>query len=142
MTPSKFMAGYTLDPPVPKPNRRNSSKWDQIGHTLPWIDLSTDTHRVDGRGDLVTGDAKESNLVVTAWNEQDKLRYKRKKHKYFNPKSGERTPEEWWTGVVMPAVSPLYDWLRRERVSEKNTWGIVARCFIHTSSSNDLGETW
>ena len=68
----------------------------------------------------MTGDAKESNLEVTVCNEQDKLRYKRKRHKYVNPKSGERTPEGWWTDVVMPAVSPLYDWLRC-KISEKDT---------------------
>ena len=64
-----------------------------------------------------------------------------KKHKYLNPKSSERSPEGWWTETVIPAVSPLYDWLRR-KIPEEDTWGIVARCFIHTSSSNDLGETW
>ena len=84
------------------------------------MSLGKETHRLDGRGDLVTWNAVESKLEVTICNEHDKLRYKKKKHKYVDPKSVERTPERWWKDVVMPAVSPLYDWLRC-KISEKDT---------------------
>jgi hypothetical protein len=140
MTPSNFMAGLVIDPPVPKSNRKNSSKWEKLGFTLAWISFGKDTHSLDGRGDLVTWNTKEKKQEVTNCNEHDKLRYRKKKHKYIDPKNTKRTPEKWWKEVVMPAISPLYNWLNG-RVIEKEIWDVIAICFIHTSTSNDLGET-